>query len=84
MNEVRLGPTARRSGEYMVQGTVKWFSPEKGYGFIEVDGQHDDVFVHWSKIAVDGFKTLDDGQSVEFEVIDGPKGREAQSVAPSS
>ncbi len=63
----------------MVQGTVKWFNADKGYGFIAVEGE-EDVFVHWSKIKTDGYKTLDDGQSVEFDVIDGPKGREAQDV----
>ena len=63
----------------MVHGTVKWFNADKGYGFIAVDGQ-EDVFVHWSKIKTDGYKTLDDGQIVEFEVVDGPKGREAQDV----
>ena len=46
----------------MVQGTVKWFNADKGYGFIDVEGQ-DDVFVHWSKIASDGYKTLEDGQT---------------------
>lgn len=63
----------------MVQGTVKWFSPDKGYGFIEVEGE-EDVFVHWSKIRSDGFKTLDEGQQVELVVVDGPKGREASDV----
>ncbi len=63
----------------MVQGTVKWFSPDKGYGFIEVEGE-EDVFVHWSKIRSDGFKTLDEGQKVELDVVDGPKGREASDV----
>ena len=63
----------------MVQGTVKWFNADKGYGFIAVDGE-EDVFVHWSKIKTDGYKTLDDGQSVSFDVVDGPKGREAQDV----
>lgn len=63
----------------MVQGTVKWFSPDKGYGFIEVEGE-EDVFVHWSKIRSDGFKTLDEGQKVELDVVDGPKGREANDV----
>jgi CspA family cold shock protein len=63
----------------MVQGTVKWFNADKGFGFIAVEGQ-DDVFVHWSKIAMDGYKTLEDGQIVEFEVVDGPKGREAHEV----
>ena len=63
----------------MVQGTVKWFNADKGYGFIAVEGE-EDVFVHWSKIKTDGYKTLDDGQSVSFDVVDGPKGREAQDV----
>ncbi|MDX6283468.1 MAG: cold shock protein [Kribbellaceae bacterium] len=63
----------------MVRGTVKWFNADKGYGFLAVDGQ-DDVFVHWSKIVTDGYKTLEDGQHVEFEVVDGPKGREADAV----
>ncbi|WBQ04244.1 cold-shock protein [Kribbella sp. CA-293567] len=63
----------------MVRGTVKWFNADKGYGFLAVDGQ-DDVFVHWSKIVTDGYKTLEDGQQVEFQVVDGPKGREADAV----
>lgn len=67
------------AGGAPVQGVVKWFNSEKGFGFIEVEGE-DDVFVHWSKIKSDGYKTLDDGQAVEFEVIDGPKGREAHEV----
>jgi len=65
----------------MVRGTVKWFNADKGYGFLAVDGQ-DDVFVHWSKIVSDGYKTLEDGQQVEFQIIDGPKGREADTVTP--
>lgn len=67
------------AGGAPVQGIVKWFNSDKGYGFIEVEGE-DDVFVHWSKIKSDGYKTLDDGQAVEFEVVDGPKGREAHEV----
>lgn len=63
----------------MAQGTVKWFNAVKGYGFIETEG-HDDVFVHWSRIAVEGYKTLDDGQQVTFDVVEGPKGLEAHSV----
>ncbi|HET6740008.1 MAG TPA: cold shock domain-containing protein [Kribbella sp.] len=63
----------------MVRGTVKWFNADKGYGFLAVDG-HDDVFVHWSKIVSDGYKTLEDGQHVEFQIVDGPKGREADAV----
>jgi len=71
----------RYQEESVASGTVKWFNSEKGFGFIEVEGE-DDVFVHWSKIKSDGYKTLDDGQAVEFEVVDGPKGREAQDVTP--
>lgn len=63
----------------MVHGTVKWFNAAKGFGFIEVDGE-DDVFVHWSKIKSDSYKTLDDGQAVEFEVVNGDKGLEAHDV----
>jgi len=66
----------------MVRGTVKWFNADKGYGFLAVDGQ-DDVFVHWSKIVSDGYKTLEDGQQVDFQIVDGPKGREADTVTPA-
>ena len=55
------------------QGTVKWFSNEKGYGFIEREGG-EDVFVHFSAITMDGYKSLTEGQKVEFEVVQGPKG----------
>ena len=54
----------------MKQGTVKWFNAEKGFGFIEVEGE-DDVFVHFSAIQGEGFKTLEEGQKVEFEVVEG-------------
>ncbi|HWV25671.1 MAG TPA: cold-shock protein [Aeromicrobium sp.] len=67
----------------MAQGTVKWFNADKGYGFIEVEGQSDDVFVHWSKIASAGYKTLEDGQTVTCEVVSGPKGLEAHEVVGS-
>ena len=63
----------------MPEGTVKWFSNEKGYGFIEREGG-DDVFVHFSAITMDGFKTLTEGQRVEFEVVQGPKGAQAANV----
>jgi CspA family cold shock protein len=61
------------------QGTVKWFSNEKGYGFIEREGG-DDVFVHFSAIGGDGYKSLTEGQKVEFEVVQGPKGAQAANV----
>ena len=67
----------------MEQGTVKWFSNEKGYGFIEREGG-DDVFVHFSAIAGEGFKTLNEGQRVEFEVVQGPKGAQAANVSAAA
>lgn len=60
-------------------GNVKWFSSEKGYGFIERDGQ-EDVFVHHSEIAMDGFRTLDAGETVEFEIVPGERGPKARDV----
>lgn len=66
----------------MANGTVKWFRNEKGYGFITgEDGQ--DVFVHFSAIAMDGYKTLEEGQKVTFEVTQGPKGLQASNVRPA-
>jgi cold shock protein len=62
-------------------GTVKWFNPEKGFGFITPD-EGDDVFVHFSKINKDGFKTLDEGQRVSFEITKGAKGYQAENVTP--
>jgi cold shock protein len=61
------------------QGTVKWFNSEKGFGFIEREGG-DDVFVHFSAIQGDGYRSLEDGQRVEFDVGPGRKGEEAQNV----
>lgn len=63
----------------MVKGTVKWFSNEKGYGFITPE-EGADVFVHFSEIQGDGFKSLDEGQAVEFEIADGEKGPQAKNV----
>lgn len=63
----------------MKQGTVKWFNAEKGYGFISVEGE-DDVFVHFSAINSEGYKSLEEGQKVEFEVIQGAKGPQAANV----
>jgi CspA family cold shock protein len=60
-------------------GTVKWFNGDKGFGFIEVEGQND-VFVHFSAINGEGFKTLDEGQRVEFNVVQGDRGPQAESV----
>jgi CspA family cold shock protein len=63
----------------VAQGTVKWFNGEKGYGFIAVDGGQD-VFVHYSAILADGYRSLDEGQRVEFEVTQGQKGPQADQV----
>ncbi len=63
----------------MNTGTVKWFNAEKGFGFIEVEGG-DDVFVHFSAITGDGFKSLDEGQKVEFEIVEGNRGPQAANV----
>lgn len=62
-----------------MKGTVKWFNAEKGYGFISVEGG-EDVFVHFSAIQGDGFKTLEEGQAVEFEITDGNRGPQAPNV----
>jgi cold shock protein len=66
-------------GTKLAEGTVKWFSNEKGYGFIEREGG-DDVFVHFSAIGMDGYKSLTEGQKVSFEVVQGPKGAQASNV----
>ncbi|GAA0494256.1 cold shock protein CspA [Alkalibacterium sp. s-m-22] len=63
----------------MAQGKVKWFNAEKGFGFIEVEG-HEDVFVHYSAINSEGYKSLDDGQEVEFDIIEGDRGPQASNV----
>lgn len=66
----------------MATGTVKWFNAEKGFGFIAVDGGNEDVFVHYSAIESSGFRSLDEGQAVEFDVVQGPKGQQADHVRP--
>ena len=66
----------------MATGTVKWFNADKGYGFITPDGESKDVFVHHSQIAGEGYKSLNEGQKVEFEVREGQKGPEATNVTP--
>jgi cold shock protein len=63
----------------MLQGKVKWFNAEKGFGFIEVEGQ-DDVFVHFSAIQGEGYKSLEEGQDVTFEIVDGARGPQAANV----
>ena len=65
----------------MLHGKVKWFSDSKGYGFIEIEGRKD-VFVHYSAIEKDGYKSLVEGQPVAFEIVDGDKGPQAAQVTP--
>ncbi|HUL00096.1 MAG TPA: cold-shock protein [Nitrospirota bacterium] len=68
----------------MSTGKVKWFNESKGYGFIEPEGGGRDVFVHFSAIQGDGYKTLSEGQMVEFEIIQGEKGPQASNVLKAS
>ncbi len=64
----------------MATGKVKMFNKEKGFGFIIMDGSDKDVFFHYSQIMQEGFKTIDDGQAVEFEVVEGDRGLQAKNV----
>ena len=61
-------------------GTVKWFNDAKGFGFISPEGEDRDCFVHYSAIKADGFRTLTEGEKVEFDIVDGPKGPAAENV----
>jgi cold shock protein len=75
-----VSPDCTKQGEHVAQGTVKWFNAEKGFGFISVDGGGSDVFVHYSAIDMDGYKSLEEGQRVEFQVTQGQKGPQADAV----
>ena len=66
----------------MAQGVVKWFNDSKGYGFISVDGESKDVFVHHTGIQGEGYKSLSEGQRVEFDIVPGQKGPAAENVRP--
>ncbi len=66
----------------MATGTVKWFDDAKGFGFITPDGGGDDLFAHYSAIKVDGFKSLNENQRVTYDVVMGPKGRQAANIIP--
>ncbi|HET8795208.1 MAG TPA: cold-shock protein [Arthrobacter sp.] len=66
----------------MAQGTVKWFNAEKGYGFISVDEDDSEVFVHWSALEMEGDRALNEGQRVQFDIAEGQRGPQAESVRP--
>jgi CspA family cold shock protein len=78
LTQGRIGP----EGFNMAQGTVKWFNSEKGFGFIAPSDGSPDVFVHFSAIQSQGYKSLDEGQNVEFDVTQGQKGLQAENVRP--
>ncbi len=78
---VELKTIALKGGVFKMVGTVKWFNAEKGFGFIEREGG-EDVFVHFSAIATDGYRTLNEGQQVEFETEQGQRGLQAKNVQP--
>jgi CspA family cold shock protein len=69
-----------REGRSMATGTVKWFNDAKGYGFITPDDGSEDLFAHFSAINMQGFKTLKEGQKVSFDVVQGPKGKQASNI----
>jgi len=64
----------------MPTGKVKWFNDKKGFGFIELDGGEGDIFVHHSSIKMEGFRSLSEGQAVQFDIVEGPKGKQATNV----
>src|SRR5437879_11992602 len=82
MHGSRKRPVAHstRQGESMATGTVKWFNDAKGYGFITPDDGSEDLFAHFSAINMAGFKTLKEGQKVSFDVVQGPKGKQASNI----
>ncbi len=79
-----LPPPIEVSPSHDVHGTVKWFNPEKGYGFLVPAGGPPDVFVHWSAVQMEGFKTLQEDQRVVFDVVVGARGPQAANVRPEA
>jgi len=80
---LQVGDT-RTIGLSMATGTVKWFNDAKGYGFITPDDGGEDLFAHFSAIQIGGFKTLKEGQKVVFEIVQGPKGKQASNITPNT
>jgi CspA family cold shock protein len=64
----------------MPKGTVKWFNDAKGYGFLRADGREEDIFVHYTAVQADGYRSLNEGEIVTFELVQGPKGMKAENV----
>ena len=77
-----MSPEAKEVAGIVAQGTVKWFNDSKGFGFISLDDGSKDVFVHHSAIDMEGFRSLTEGQKVQFEVVQGTKGPAAEKVRP--
>ena len=75
------GHEAKEASTYMTEGSVKWFNESKGFGFLSQEGGPD-VFVHHTEIRTEGYRTLSEGQKVQFEVVDSPKGPRAANVTP--
>jgi len=82
MESTRCGSVELAEEQDMADGTVKWFNAEKGFGFIATDDNGPDVFVHYSAIQSDGFRTLEENQRVSFEASQGAKGPQADTVRP--
>ncbi len=80
LDDWQMGAGDHEQGRQMATGTVKWFNDAKGFGFITQDGGGEDVFCHHTAIQSDGFRTLSEGQKVEFDVNKGPKGLQAANV----
>jgi CspA family cold shock protein len=78
----RINENTATGGMNMPTGTVKWFNNRKGYGFVVPDQGDEDVFIHFSSIQMDGFKTLKEGQKIAFEISEGPKGLHATNIQP--
>jgi CspA family cold shock protein len=83
IRKVRLPALSPKGSFNMASGTVKWFNAEKGFGFIEQEGGGADVFAHYSNIATSGFRELQEGQKVTFDVTQGQKGPQAENIVPA-